>query len=110
VNIFDIIKREVGHVNNVDHRDIMRFEWDDEKNRINIEKHGIDFADAIHVFNDPLHSEIYDEAHSTDEERWIVIGNIGAIVLVVVTYREDDLVRIISAREASSAERRQYYE
>jgi uncharacterized DUF497 family protein len=111
LNIFDIIKnRKPENVNNADQRDIMKFEWDEEKNKINIEKHGIDFLDAAQVFNDPLHAEIYDEVHSTEEERWIIIGNIGAIVLVVVTYREEDLVRIISAREATAAERRQYYE
>jgi uncharacterized DUF497 family protein len=88
----------------------MRFEWDEDKNIINKEKHGIDFEDAIYVFNDPLHIEMYDEVHSIEEERWIVIGDIGAVVLVVIAYREEDIVRIISAREATFAERRQYYE
>jgi uncharacterized DUF497 family protein len=88
----------------------MQFDWDEEKNEINKKKHGIDFEDAIHVFNDPYHAEIYDNVHSTDEERWIIIGDIGLIVLIVVTYREEDIIRIISAREASSMERRKYYE
>jgi uncharacterized DUF497 family protein len=88
----------------------MRFEWDEEKNQINKEKHGIDFADAMQVFNDPLHTEMYDETHSVEEDRWIVIGYIGEVVLVVVTYRAGDIVRIISSREASPAERRQYYD
>jgi len=88
----------------------MIFEWDEEKNAENIAKHGIAFEDAIHVYNDPLYVELYDEVHSIDEDRWIVIGDIGTVVLVVVTYREGDVTRLISAREATSGERRNYYE
>jgi uncharacterized DUF497 family protein len=87
----------------------MRFEWDEDKNQANIAKHGIDFADAQYVFDDPGHFEVYDEEHSIDEDRWIVYGDIGAVVMVVVTYRVEDTVRIISARELSPAERKAYY-
>jgi uncharacterized DUF497 family protein len=88
----------------------MKFEWDEDKNKINIAKHGIDFEDAAQVYNDPLHTEIFDNVHSAFEERWIIIGDIGSVIVVVVTYRENDTVRIISARIASPTERREYYE
>ncbi|GHU46626.1 hypothetical protein FACS1894200_00570 [Spirochaetia bacterium] len=86
----------------------MQFEWDSDKNELNKSKHGISFEDARYVFADPLHREFYDEQHSIEEERWIIIGNIGCIVVVVVTYRENDTVRIISARAANGCERRLY--
>jgi uncharacterized DUF497 family protein len=50
------------------------------------------------------------DEHSIEEERWIVIGDIGSVILVIVTYRKEGVVRIISARETSLAERKQYYE
>ncbi|MDR0909804.1 MAG: BrnT family toxin [Spirochaetaceae bacterium] len=87
----------------------MRFEWDEDKNRQNIAKHGIDFADAQYVFADSHYIDIYDVDHSDDEDRWWVIGNIGYLAVVVVTYREGDIVRIISARRAERKERRLYY-
>jgi uncharacterized DUF497 family protein len=54
----------------------MWFEWDEAKNESNKRKHGIDFVDAQYVFTDPLHKERYDGAHSDDEDRWIVWGNL----------------------------------
>ena len=48
----------------------MIFEWDEEKNRINLEKHGIDFETAMLVFNDLQRIEIYDVEHSTNEDRY----------------------------------------
>lgn len=86
----------------------MRFEWDDEKERVNILKHGIDFSTAALVFNDENRVELYDEIHSESEERYITIGLIGGtayIVFVVYTERED-AVRLISARKATRLERR----
>jgi len=88
----------------------MIFEWDEEKNAINKTKHRIAFEDAIYVYNDPLYVEIYDDVHSVDEDRWIIIGDIGEVVIVVVTYREENVTRLISARKATSEERRNYYE
>ncbi|GHV01771.1 hypothetical protein FACS189485_00750 [Spirochaetia bacterium] len=85
----------------------LQFEWDEAKNRRNIAKHGISFEDARYVFADPLHLETYDRAHSIDEDRWRIIGDIGKIVRVSVTYR-GDVIRVISAVEAGSAERKEY--
>ena len=53
----------------------MLFEWDDVKEKINIAKHGIDFGTAALVFRDENRIEFYDEAHSTDEDRYITIGH-----------------------------------
>ena len=90
----------------------MRFEWDENKRRINLAKHGIDFEYSMRVWADPHHL-IVGDTNSNDEERWIAIGNVGytAVVVAVHTYRgdEDDyIVRIISARKATKHERINY--
>ena len=87
----------------------MQFEWDEEKNLANIRKHHVDFNDAILVFEDEYRIEIYDEAHSIDEDRYNTIGAVGDILFVVYTERKD-AVRMISARLANRRERRQYYD
>ena len=67
----------------------MLFEWDDEKEKINIAKHGIDFETAARVFKDENRLELYDEAHSDTEDRYITIGIIdGVAYLVMVVYLE----------------------
>ena len=89
----------------------MLFEWDDEKEKINITKHGIDFATAARVFGDENRLELYDEAHSEYEDRYITIGiinDVACVVMVVYTER-GEAVRIISARKATTQERRRYY-
>ena len=87
----------------------MLFEWDDEKNRINLRKHGVDFTDAAQVFFDENRIEQPDEFHSDDEDRWQVIGMVEEILFVIYTEREDR-TRIISARKANKRERRIYYD
>ena len=90
----------------------MLFEWDDEKARANIKKHGIDFETAARVFADENRLEIYDEEHSETEDRYITIGmidNVACVVMVVYTER-GEAVRLISARKATSQERRMYYD
>ena len=91
----------------------MRFEWDPKKSESNEEKHGVSFEEARQVFNDPLHLSILDERFSYFEERWITIGQAGdrQILVVVNLFFDDDgeeVVRIISARDATQNERRQY--
>lgn len=86
----------------------MVFEWDEEKNKINLRKHGIDFSDATQVFFDENRIERRDKYHSGEEERWQVIGMVNEILFVVYTDREDR-TRIISARKAKPKERRIYY-
>lgn len=93
----------------------LKFEWDNEKERINIVKHGIPFKIAELVFGDNNRIEIYDEAHSTiNEERYITIGEIDEVTLlvnVVYTMRGDgcDVIRLISARRATKKEKEMYY-
>lgn len=91
------------------------FEWDPNKAASNVEKHGVTFEEATHVFGDPNHQSIYDDEHSSlDEDRWVTLGRSRQMILVVVhTFHEhmrQATVRIISAREATPRERRQYEE
>ena len=89
----------------------MVFDWDDEKEQANIVKHGIDFSTAALVFGDANRIEKYDEVHSLDEDRYITIGQInGVAIVVMVVYTErDQAIRIISARLATKREREAYY-
>ena len=113
----------------------MLFEYDEEKNRKNIEKHGISFVTAARIFFDYDRIEMYDEEHSQEEDRYntigdtsagnlTVIGNLGSfsdglndILFVVYTERETvsregetvEVTRLISARLATSFERGLYY-
>src|SRR5256885_3235262 len=94
----------------------MRFEWDPKKDRVNQSKHdGLDFETAARVFDDP--QVILRQDRAVDgEERWHAIGSVSeAVLLVVHVYREDDvhgeeIIRIISAREANQRERRIYFQ
>ncbi len=83
--------------------------WDENKNDINKKKHGVSFETASLVFSDEQRIELYDEKHSDDEDRYIVIGNIGVVLVVVYTMR-NNMYRIISARKATAGERRYYEE
>ena len=87
----------------------MEFEWDPEKAAANAKKHGVDFAEAMAVFGDPLEVTIADPDHSEDERRFLSIGSSPAGRLLVVAYTErSGRTRIINAREASSQERQHY--
>ncbi len=88
----------------------MRIEWDENKNKVNIQKHGVDFRDAAYVFSDPFQLNIADEDHSDHEERWIVLGkNLNdTLLLVVHTDRSHNVIRIISARKATKNEQKRY--
>jgi uncharacterized DUF497 family protein len=89
----------------------LEFVWDEEKNRANIRKHGVDFNDAVRAYYDPFRQDIFDEYHSTQEEaRWIYLGSVDGLVLFVVeTEPGQNTVRIISARPASKREQEVYY-
>ena len=84
-------------------------EWDDRKNEINKRKHGISFETAAYVFEDINRIEYFDEAHSADEDRFIVLGLVRKVLFVVYTDR-GDATRIISARKATEAETEVYYD
>jgi len=86
----------------------MRFEWDEEKNAVNIHNHKIDFADVPPIFSRPMLVEL-DEREDYGEDRWIGIGILRSIVAVVVfTEPRQDTIRIISARKANKHERKRY--
>ncbi len=86
----------------------MRFEWDEEKNAVNIYNHKIGFADVPPIFNNPMLVEL-DEREDYGEDRWIGIGILRNIVAVVVfTEPRQDTIRIISARKANKHERKRY--
>jgi uncharacterized DUF497 family protein len=87
----------------------MKFQWDRVKASINQTKHGVSFNDAMSVFADPLSFTYPDPKHSSDEERFLIIGLSGAgQVLVVSHVFRADCVRIISARKATRKERAFY--
>ena len=87
----------------------MRYQWDRNKALTNLNKHGIDFADAVSVFSDELAISIFDSGF--EEERFIIIGvDAFSRILVVVYTLRDDEIRLISARKATRNERRQYEE
>ena len=88
----------------------MNFEWDDEKNLINLQKHGVSFEEARGLFESGVdYLEIFDYEHSDCEDRFIAIGPIGrGLVMVVHTEREEDVTRIIGARFANQNEQTLY--
>ncbi len=86
----------------------MEFEWDENKNKLNKEKHGIDFNDAKKVFDDEKSKISPDLRKDYGENRWKIIGKIyGTIISVIYTVR-DKVTRIISARKSSNSERDHY--
>jgi uncharacterized DUF497 family protein len=89
----------------------LRFEWDDDKARLNRENHGVGFDEAQTVFIDPLARIFDDELHSKDEEREIIIGYSSRDRLLLVCFTErGDIIRMISARKATKKERNDYEE
>ena len=87
----------------------MEFEWDPEKAAANVKKHGVEFAEAMTIFGDPLELTISDVTHSGDEPRFLSVGTSEAARLLVVAYTErEGRLRIISARVATPKERRDY--
>ena len=90
----------------------MKFQWDPAKAASNIRKHGISFDEAVTVFKDPLALIFDDEEHSADEHREIIIGmsTLRRMLLVCFVERNEDTVRIISARPATRIEIKDYEE
>jgi len=86
----------------------MGYQWDPAKAASNREKHGVDFADAVGVFEDEWALTIKEE-YIAGEQRFVTMGMdfLGRVLVVVYTYRDDD-IRLISARTATRRERREY--
>jgi uncharacterized DUF497 family protein len=88
---------------------VLIFEWDPEKARENEEKHGVSFLDASEVFDDDHSSTVLDPDHSVDEDRYLIFGLSKQGRHLVVSYTErGDRIRLISARQMTSRERRAY--
>jgi uncharacterized protein len=89
----------------------MQFEWDREKDHQNQAKHGVSFDEASTVFGDPLAITIVDPDHSSEESRMLTTGHSDRQRLIIVAHTDrDERIRIISARDVTAAERRDYAE
>jgi uncharacterized DUF497 family protein len=89
----------------------LEFEWDLRKAAANLVKHGVSFGEAATVFGDPLGRIVSDPRHSSDEERFVMLGLSQDRRLLAVMYVDRrEVIRIISARLATGYERRNYEE
>lgn len=88
----------------------LRFQWDPANDAANQRKHGIAFTEAETVFSDEQALLLDDPDHSATEQRFILLGLSATLRILVVIhcYREDDVIRLISARKATRPERAQY--
>ena len=91
----------------------MIYEWNEEKNKLNIEKYGITFEEAKEVFEDPFQIAKLDKRFSYFEERWVTVGSTKKYQLLVVanlffTDDGEEIIRIVSARKANKSERESY--
>ena len=89
----------------------MELEWAVDKAALNLHKHGVSFEEASLVFYDQGRIEAYDGREVHSEDRWATIGAAySAVLYVVYTVRNEETVRLISARKANASERKQYRE
>ena len=90
---------------------MITFEWDEAKSRTNLKKHGVSFQEARSVFFDEYAVQFYDDEHSAEEDRFIMLGmsNLSRVLVVCHCERADgEAIRIISARKATKKERSFY--
>lgn len=89
----------------------MQFEWNKNKADRNLSKHGVSFEEAQTVFEDSLYVDFYDPDHSEEEDRYLIVGESHQGRLLIVSYTErGNIIRLISAREATRTEREVYEE
>lgn len=88
----------------------MRLEWDPAKNDENLEKHGLSFDEASKLLLATAdRMDVFDNAHSDEDDRFVAIGPLAwGIIVVVFTERDEETIRIISARAATRRERQRY--
>ena len=88
----------------------MQFVWDENKNIANVKKHKVSFEEAKFVFFDINAKIIHDPDHSDTEDRFLILGLSKLLKLLVVChcYKEEDIIRIISARKATRKETSKY--
>ena len=86
----------------------MKYEWDEQKRLSNLQKHGIEFADAVSALDDTAALTRQDE--EAEKLRFVTLGfdATGRLLVVVYAYRDEDVIRIISARRATRPERTAY--
>ena len=84
---------------------VIKFSWDETKRKSNIQKHDIDFADAVEIFSA---EHLILPARSEIEARWIAVGALSNQVIAVIFTLRQDVIRIISARKARKDERERY--
>ncbi|MEB3160661.1 MAG: BrnT family toxin [Synechocystis sp.] len=86
----------------------MNFDWDEQKNQKNISKHGLDFRDAIQLFEQPMLTQ-FDGRDNYGEDRYSGIGFLESrVVVIIYTEPDHETIRIISLRKALSYERRRF--
>lgn len=89
----------------------MKFEWDKNKAARNWSKHRVSFEEAKTIFDDPRYIDFYDSDHSEDEARYLIIGESNQRRLLIMSYTErGESIRLISAREVTLNERKDYEE
>jgi uncharacterized DUF497 family protein len=86
------------------------FEWDEEKNKLNQQRHGVRFEDAKFVFNDPCRVILPDLYHSNTKERWLAIGIVNKMLFVVFTERGENSISLLSVRMATKVEEKLYHD
>jgi uncharacterized protein len=90
---------------------MIEFQWDPTKARDSLKKHGVSFEEARSVFFDEYARQFFDEEHSEDEQRFIMLGVSHRMRILVVCHCERErgsVIRIISARKATATERQHY--
>lgn len=90
----------------------LTFEWDANKERTNIKKHGVSFFDAKTAFHDEYAMQFYDPDHSDDEDRFILLGTNHQLKTLVICHcfrQTETIIRIISARHADASEQAAYW-
>ncbi len=90
----------------------LRFEWDNNKERVNISKHGVSFDEAQTAFYDEYAIQFFDPEHSESEDRFLLLGTSFKLKTLVVCHcfrEEETIIRIISARKADKDEAKVYW-
>jgi len=89
----------------------VRYEWDPAKAKANVDSHGVDFVEAVTVLEDDF-ALTREDSDALDEQRFATLGmsSVGNLLVVVYTYREPDVIRLISAWKANKPQRSRYEE
>lgn len=90
---------------------MIKFEWDPAKAASNLKKHGVSFEEAKSVFHDEFAVQFYDDPHSSEEDRFLMLGMSSGARLLLVCHCErggGDVIRIVSARKATTKESSHY--